>query len=303
MPLAQDVLERITFSKKNGSDQLYLVPPVQSRHKMAAAAQDPGSTQVADVIKKTVPEIDVPVRMYIPFGDGPFPVICYYHGGGFVLGGLEMADELCRRLCNYSGCIIAAIGYRLAPEQPYPRGPESSADAATWVYRHAHEFNGMRSHMAVAGESAGGYMALYTARVLREKQIELKAQFAAYPATDHYNSRHKSWEENGKDYILTATVAKWFWDNFVGDPAKFEEASLLRSSDFTGLPPAMIFTAHYDIMRDEGKVYADKLAAAGVPVVYKDYENIHSFLGLGEMGEEALITASHFLKEKLFHSE
>jgi acetyl esterase len=299
MALSNEVLDTIAFSKQHGFDKLNLAPPAETRKAMAKAMPDPGPTAVANVISKNITHHSIPVRMYIPFGEGPFPVISYYHGGGFVLMGLETHDEICRQLCKNTGCIVMSVAYKLAPEHPYPEGPESSVAAAIWLHEHATEYNGSSGSMAVAGDSAGGYMALHVARILTKQGIALKAQFATYPVTDHYSARHPSYQENGKDYVLTAEIMKWFWDNYVTDPALFEEASILRSADFSGLPPAMIFTCNYDPLRDEGKAYADKLQKAGVPTVYKNYENIHGFFGTGSMGEQAMQEASAFLNDKL----
>jgi len=266
---------------------------------MAEAAQHPDPTAAADVISKNITHHSIPVRIYIPFGEGPFPVICYYHGGGFVLMGLETHDEICRQLCKITGCIVMSVAYKLAPEYPYPQGPESSVAAAIWLHEYAAEYNGLNGSMAVAGDSAGSYMALYVARMLTRQGITPKAQFATYPVTDHYSAHHPSYQENGTDYVLTAEIMQWFWDLYVTDPAQFEEASILRSADFDGLPPAMIFTCNYDPLRDEGAAYAGKLQQAGVPTVYKNYENIHGFFGTGLMGEQAMQEAAAFLKEKL----
>ena len=299
MALSKEVLDTIDFSKQNGFDKLNLAPPEETRKAMAMAMPDPGPTAVANVISKNITHDSIPVRIYIPFGEGTFPLIVYYHGGGFVLMGLETHDEICRQICNNTGCIVMSVAYKLAPEHPYPQGPESSVAAAAWLHEHAAEYNGLNGRMAVAGDSAGGYMALHVARALTKQGIALKAQFATYPVTDHYSARHPSYQENGTDYVLTAEIMQWFWDLFVTDPAQFEEASILRSPDFEGLPPAMIFTCNYDPLRDEGKSYADKLQKAGVPTIYQNYENIHGFFGTGSMGQKAMQEASVFLKEKL----
>ncbi|NOW96361.1 alpha/beta hydrolase [Mucilaginibacter sp. SG564] len=299
MALSKEVLDTIAFSKEHGFDKLNLAPPEETRKAMAKAAKDPGPTQVADVIHKSITKLSIPVRIYIPFGEGPFPVVSYYHGGGFVLMGLETHDEICRQLCKNTGSIVMSVAYQLAPEHPYPQGPESSVAAAIWLFENAAEFNGTSERMAVAGDSAGGYMALYVARMLTRQSIALKAQFATYPVTDHYGANHPSYQENGTDYVLTAEIMKWFWDNYVTDPALCEEASILRSADFSGLPPALIFTCNYDPLRDEGKAYADKLQKAGVPIIYKNYENIHGFFGTEKMGEQAMQAASAFLKDQL----
>ena len=142
-------------------------------------------------------------------------------------------------------------------------------------------------------------MALYVAHKLKQEGIALKAQVVAYPVTDHYTGGHASWTENKDGYILSAEMMKWFWDNFIIDATRFAEASPLRFSNFSGLAPALIITANYDPLRDEGKAYADKLLTAGVEVVYKNYENVHGFFGTGEMGQAAMELAVRFLKDKL----
>ena len=299
MALSKEVLDMIAFSKQNGFDKLDLAPPEETRKAMLKFVQDPGPTAVANVIHTTITHLTIPVRIYIPFGEGPFPLVSYYHGGGFVLMGLETHDEICRQICKNTGCIVMSVAYKLAPEHPYPQGPESSLAAAIWLHQHAAEYNGSGEKMAVAGDSAGGYMALYVARMLTQQGIALKAQFATYPVTDHYSAEHLSYQENGTDYVLTGQIMTWFWDNYVTDSALFKEASILRSPDFSNLPPAMIFTCNYDPLRDEGKAYADKLQEAGVPTIYKNYEHIHGFFGLGATGQSALQEASAFLKEKL----
>jgi acetyl esterase len=299
MALSKEVLDTIVFAKQNGFDKLNLAPPEETREAMAKAAQDPGPTLVANMISATITQHAIPVRIYIPYGEGPFPLICYYHGGGFVLMGLETHDEICRQICKNTSCVVMSVAYKLAPEHPYPQGPESSVAAAVWLHEHAAEYNGSKENMAVAGDSAGGYMALHVARVLTTQGIALKAQFATYPVTDHYSAHHPSYQENGKDYVLTAEIMKWFWDNYVTDPALFEQASILRATDFSNLPPAMIFTCSYDPLRDEGKDYAGKLQKAGVATIYKNYENIHGFFGTGSMGQQAMQEACTFLKDKL----
>jgi acetyl esterase len=299
MALSQEVLDMISFAEQMGYDKLNRFPPAQTREMMKHAPPNPNPTQVGKVINPIIPGTSIPVRLYIPEGNGPFPVIAYFHGGGFTLMSIDTHDEICRQLCSKSEAIVMSVAYSLAPENPYPQGPEDCVAATTWLIKHAAGFNGMGDKAAVAGDSAGGYMALYTAQKLSAAGIILRAQFAAYPVTDHYSAHHASWEENKTGYVLTAELMKWFWDNYTTDESTFNDASVLRMADFSNLPPALIMTANYDPLRDEGKAYADKLQSFGVEASYKNYENVHGFLGLGKMGEEALETAAGFLKEKL----
>jgi acetyl esterase len=298
MALSKDIRDGIAYAQKMGFDKLHLIPPAQTREGMKQAPRNPNPTPVSEVINLTIPEANVPVRIYIPEGEGPFSVISYFHGGGFVLMNLDTHDEISRQLAVKANAVVMSVDYSLAPEKPYPAGPNDSIAAVKWMIRHAAEYNGNGNKMAVAGDSAGGYMALYTAQKLKAEGINLTAQIAAYPVTDHYRTGHASWEENKEGYILSAEMMKWFWDNYLTDPDKADEASPLRANDFSGLPPAFIVTANYDPLRDEGKAYADKLQAAGVEVVYKNYENVHGFFGTGNMGQEAMKLAADFLHKQ-----
>ncbi|HZH64126.1 MAG TPA: alpha/beta hydrolase [Flavisolibacter sp.] len=298
MALTQEIKNGILFAAQMGFDKLHLAPPAQTREAMTHAPKNPAPTQVGQVINLTIPGNNIPVRIYIPKGEGPFPVISYFHGGGFVLMNLDTHDEICRQLSSKTSAIVMSVDYRLAPEHPYPAGPQDSINAVKWMIKNAVYYKGDGSKMAVVGDSAGGYMAIYTALKLKEEGISLSAQVAAYPVTDHYSSSQQSYQENGEGYILSAEMMKWFWDNFITDSSKFDEASPLRSPHFKGLPPALIMTANYDPLRDEGKAYADKLMAAGVECIYKNFENVHGFFGTGDMGQDAMQQAVDFLKLK-----
>jgi acetyl esterase len=299
MALSAEAQQNIDFSDLMGIDKVSQVPVTQTRERINHIPPAPHPTPVAEVVNTTVTGADIPVRIYIPPGEGPFPVVSYFHGGGFVLMSIDAVDEICRGLCSKAGCVVMSVGYRLAPEHPYPAGPQDCVTATRWMIGAAAGWKGMGQRMAVAGDSAGGYMALTVAQKLRAEGITLKAQFAAYPVTDHYSGNHASWKENGKGYGLTAGAMKFFWDSFLPDASLADEASPLRAANFAGLPPAMIITCQYDPLRDEGKAYADKLQAAGVETVYRNYENVHGFLGIGEMGQQALQTVCDFLKGKL----
>lgn len=299
MALTQEVLQNIAYAEQKDFNKLNLLPPAQTRELMEQAPKNPNPTPVGEVIDLTIPDENIAVRIYIPEGEGPFPVLSYFHGGGFVLMSLDTHDEICRQLCAQSEAVVMSVDYRLAPEHPFPAGPESSIKAVKWMIRNAEAYKGIGDQMAVGGDSAGGYMALYVAKQLANEGVFLKAQFAAYPVTDHYTSKHPSWKENAVGYILTAEMMQWFWDNYLTDPTRFDEASPLRAANFSQLPPAFIITANYDPLRDEGWAYAEKLKASGVETIYKNYENVHGFFGSGEMGQEAMQLVARFLKDKL----
>jgi acetyl esterase len=299
MTLSPEAQQNIAFSDLLGIYKVSRVPVAQTRDLINHIPPATNSTPVAEVVNTTVAGTDIPVRIYIPPGEGPFPVVSYFHGGGFVLMSIDAVDEICRDICSKAGCVVMSVGYRLAPEHPYPAGPQDCLTATRWMIGAAGNYKGIGQRMAVAGDSAGGYMALTVAQKMRAEGITLKAQFAAYPVTDHYSGHHASWKENGQGYGLTAEAMKWFWDSFLPDVSLADEASPLRAANFAGLPPAMIITCQYDPLRDEGKAYADKLQAAGVETVYANYENVHGFLDIGEMGQQALQTVCDFLKAKM----
>lgn len=299
MALSQEVLNQIDYAERLGFHKLHMAPPAETREAMKRAPKNPNPTLVGKVINMTIPDFDIPVRIYIPKGAGPFPVVSYFHGGGFVLLSLDTHDDICRELCVMSGSVVMSVDYRLAPENPFPAAHNDSISATRWMIKHAAEYNGISKKMAVAGDSAGGNLATYVAQKLKAEGGALKAQVIICGALDHYSSNHRSWEENKDGYILTAEMMKWFWDNYITDPSRFDEASPLRFdlSDLSGEAPALIITATYDPLRDEGKAYADKLSAAGVQVLYKNYENVHGFFGTGKTGQEALQTVAEFLKK------
>jgi acetyl esterase len=296
MALSQEILDNIVFANQVGFDKMHLAPPAQTREMMKQTPQNPNRTQVGEVINTTITEHNIPVRFYIPEGDGEFSTISFFHGGGFTLMSIDTHDEICRQLCART--VVMSVDYALAPENPYPAGINDCINATKWFINNANQYKGDGSKMAVVGDSAGGYMAISTAQKLKLEGINFKAQVVVYPVTDHYSSGHSSWEENKEGYILSAEMMKWFWDNFITDPNKFEEASPLQTKNLEGVAPAFIATANYDPLRDEGKAYADKLEAAGVEVFYENYENVHGFYGTGEMGQELMNKSVAFLIQK-----
>ena len=299
MPLPEEVQQNIAFAELLGLPTINRYPPAESRERMRQLPPYPNPTPVGEIVNTVIPLQGIPVRIYIPEGEGPFAVVAYFHGGGFTIMSIDAVDEICRELCARAGIVVMSVEYRLAPEHPYPAGPDDCIAATKWMIENAGKYKGEGSRAAVAGDSAGGYMAAYAAQHLTKEGIRLAAQFLAYPVTDHYSGDHASWKENREGFGLTAEVMKWFWDNYLTDPSLFDEASPLRAKSFPGLPPALIITCTYDPLRDEGRAYADKLRAAGVSVLYKNYENVHGFLGAGKLGQEAMQFACSFLKDKL----
>jgi acetyl esterase len=252
---------------------------------IAARALMPPPPAVGHVANREIPGPGgpIPVRLYTPFGIGPFPLTVYFHGGGFVLGNLDSHDAACRHLCLNSGSIVMAVDYRLAPEHPFPAAPDDCYAATLWAGAHAAEIGADGKRIAVSGDSAGGNLAAVVAlRVRDEGGPKLCGQLLNCPVTD-YDTTLPSYRDNAEGYFLTLDTMRWFENHYLTKPEhrRHPHAAPLRATEFKGLPPAYVLTAHYDPLRDEGEAFADKLAAAGVPVVKKRYSNmIHAFPGL-----------------------
>jgi acetyl esterase len=219
----------------------------------------------------------VPLRAFAPTTGAPLPVIAYLHGGGWAVGSLDSFDTLLRRLANASGALVVAIDYRLAPEHPFPAALEDTLAAVRWLAGRAGELGGDGARLALAGDSAGGNLAAVTARRLRG-EVPLRMQALIYPVCDASLST-PSYRECAADYGLTADGMRRYWELYLdGADGLVPDASPLRADDLAGLPPAMVLTAEFDPLRDEGEAYAARLEAAGVPVMLRRYEGaIHGF--------------------------
>lgn len=256
------------------------------------------------------PRGNLGVRLYrpsFPAAAGPLPVTVFFHGSGFVICSIESHDEMCRHICVGTGSLVVSVDYALAPEQPYPAAPDDCLAAVRWVAANAVQLGGDPGRLAVAGDSAGGNLATVTALRLRDEGHgpALRAQLLMYPVTDHYSGRHLSYEQRGEGFGLTREDMVWFWNHYLPDPSlgTYPYVSPLRAVTLTGLPPAFIVTAEYDVLRDEGEAYAARLGAAGVPTDLRRYADAnHGFMfwvGLMDSASEAMDSACLWLKERL----
>jgi acetyl esterase len=254
---------------------------VEARAFLARTEIPPGR-EVAQVEDRVVS--GVPVRIYRPSAPGPLPVVVYYHGGGFTICNLETHDGVCRMLANDSDAIVISVDYRLAPEHKYPAAVEDAYAALLWTAENAASLGGDATRLAVAGDSAGGNLSAVVAQRARDEAgPELIFQLLIYPATDFagdYPSRY----ENATGYFLTKVHVEWFAEQYLpsaevaGDP----QVSPLRAGTLAGLPPALVITAEYDPLRDEGEAYGAGLAEAGVPVTVHRADGLfHGFFGMG----------------------
>jgi|SRR5437763_3337025 len=247
---------------------------------------------VDSVENRTVPGPagDIPVRVYRPTaGDEAQPVLVWIHGGGFVIGSLDGSDITCRELATKAGVVVVSVDYRLAPEAPFPAPVDDCMAALSWVAEHAGELGGDPTRIAVGGDSAGGNLAAVVSLLAAQQgRPQLRFQLLVYPAVDLLMT-YPSINENGTGYLLTKESMEWFMGHYFSgeekDP-KHTKASPLYADelDLAKLPPALIITAEYDPLRDEGEAYGKRLEQAGVPVTVTRYAGqIHGFFGMTGM--------------------
>jgi acetyl esterase len=233
--------------------------------------------QVASVADQRSPG-GVPVRIFEPLQPNALQpngsILVYLHGGGWVVGNVETHDPLCRRVANATGARVVSVDYRLAPEHPYPAALDDAEEVLRWLAA----ANPGRP-LGVAGDSAGGSLSAGLAIRARDQQLPLAAQLLLYPATDPAMTS-PSIAENGQGYFLTGPDMSWFYEQYLpGGRASAPEADLAHA-DVTGVAPAIVATAEFDPLRDEGTAYAERLSAAGVPTTYAPGPGlIHGFAG------------------------
>ena len=238
----------------------------------------------------------VPLRLYKPErpSAGPLPVLVYFHGGGWTMGDLDTHDVLCRQLCVGAGVAVAAVDYRMGPEHRFPAAVDDSVSATRWVQAQASALGLDARRVAVGGDSAGGNLAAVVALTLRDAadaadRAPLAHQLLIYPATD-MRCQADSHRRNGRGYVLTADTVAYFRGHYISDPALYSDwrASPLLATSHQGLPPALVLTAGYDPLVDEGRQYADTLSAAGNRVQYVCFERqIHGFVPMSRVMDEA----------------
>jgi acetyl esterase/lipase len=301
-PQAQAFLEQLAAA---GGPPLHELSVAEARQVIVALFGTQGDPEpVGAVEERTIPGAggEMPARIYSPYGTGPFPVLVYLHGGGWVMGDLEAYDATCRALTNAAGCLVVAMEYRLAPEHKFPAAPEDCYAATCWVAANAAAIGGDPRRIAVGGDSAGGNLAAVVAQRARDRGgPALVYQLLVYPVTN-YGYDTASYRENADGYLLTRDAMVWFWNHYLRSAADGNNplASPLRANDLRGLPPVMVLTAEFDPLRDEGEAYAMRLQEAGVPVTLKRYAGtIHGFFSLGavlDQGKQAMADAAAALR-------
>ena len=245
------------------------LPPEAARNMMLQMNADrPAGPTLGEIRDGSLPgaAAPLPYRLYRPATQGPHPIVVYFHGGGWVLGGHDSDDPMCRDLCERSDALIISVDYRHAPEARFPAAADDGIAAVRWIAEHAAGLGGKPGALAVAGWSAGGNIAAVTCQLARDQGgPAIKGQLLLTPVTDCDMTR-PSYIENADGYILTAPLMKWFWDHYAdADERVHAKASPLRAADLSELPPACVVTCQLDPLRDEGIAYAEALSKAGVP--------------------------------------
>ncbi len=298
-PQAQAFLDRV---RELGLPGLGEVPPEEAR-----AVQD----EAAATVFGPVPDVPwedasvpgpagpIPVRVYRP-GDRPAPLLVYFHGGGWVLGSLSTHHGVCATLAQLSGCVVYSVDYRMAPEHRFPAAVEDAWGVTAWLAEHADDVGGRPGALAVGGDSAGGNLAAVCALRARDEGLPLALQLLVYPVMDA-DLDTSTYREFADGYYLTRPAMEWFWGHYLPEGDRFHpDASPLRARDVGGTAPALVITAGFDPLRDEGEAYARRLEEAGVPVTLSRYDGmIHGFFRMPavlDRSNDALAQAATALK-------
>ncbi len=283
-PQARFVLDQLAAL---GGPPLHELAPTAARAAFDRLRSPAPGEPVERIEERSVPGPDgdaIAVRLYAPADAARLgPALVYFHGGGWVIGNLDTHDNLCRALANRSGARVVSVDYRLAPESPWPAAPEDCYAVVRHLAERGAALGIDGSRLAVGGDSAGGNLAAVVALMARDRSgPALRHQLLLYPVVDHDFDR-PSYSENADGYFLTRDAMRWFWDQYVADPARRHEAyaSPLRAEKLEGLPAATVLTAEFDPLRDEGEAYAERLRGAGVTTTATRYDGqIHGFVSL-----------------------
>ncbi len=246
---------------------------------------------VGKVEERTVPGPAgaIPVRVYTPSGTGPFPVLVYFHGGGWVIGSIQAYDSSCRALCNAAKCVVVSVGYRLAPEHKFPASHEDSYAATQYVMKNTASFGGDPKRVAVGGESAGGNLAASMCLMARDRKGMMPIyQMDVYPIAG-YDLNTPSYKANADAIPLSKPFMAWFFRYALKSPKDGANPLIsLDKANLAGLPPATVITDDIDPLMSEGKMFADRLRNAGVTVRYMNYAGVsHEFFGMAAVVDKA----------------
>lgn len=283
MPVAPEI--EALLAAINTQPQMHETPLAllrETRERVGATDFQP----VGSVVDQSIPGPGgaLPIRLYAPEGAaGKLPLIILFHGGGFVFGGVDGSyDHVCRVLCAQAGCRVISVAYRLAPENKFPAAPDDAFAVLEWGLRHSDDLGIDPVNVFLAGGSAGANLAAVTTLRVRDRGgPALRGQILYYPVTDYHTPPTASSLAYAERHYLTRADVVWFWEQYLNDPAERDHphAAPLRAPTLAGLPPALVITAEYDPLRDEGERYALRLREQGVPATLTRYDGmIHGFL-------------------------
>lgn len=280
-PQARRLLQQIAQIDLKPIQQL---SPQEARDQMLLGSRFLAAVEPVHAVEDLViegPAGPVPLRIYRPREAAALPALLFLHGGGWMMGSVQTHDSYCRSLCLRADAIVVSVEYRLAPEHKFPAGLEDAYAAALWLNANARRLGVQHDRIAVGGDSAGGNLAAATALLARDRGAPpLCFQLLIYPVLD-YRFDTASYLENASGYHLTREDMLWTWRQYLGNELDGYSplASPLQAEDLSRLPAALVITAQYDPLRDEGSAYARRLSEAGVPVIYRCYDGmIHGFV-------------------------
>ena len=291
MPLESATAAILAHIAEEGAPELYEMAIAESRSMYREMQPNLPEIVVHSVEDLMIdgPDSAIPVRIYRPSA-APAPVHVHFHGGGWVIGDLDTHDRDCREICVGADCIVVAVDYRLAPEHIFPAAPEDCYAALCWASANLDSLCALPGAVSVGGDSAGGNLAAAVALMARDRSgPAIAMQLLIYPVTDA-TMESGSYRDNANGYLLSRTMMSWFWDHYCPDLALRADplASPITAEDLTGLPPALIMTAEFDPLRDEGEAYAERLIAAGVEVEVRRFDGlVHGFFSQAGVIEAA----------------
>jgi acetyl esterase len=260
---------------------------------------EPPELKLVQPLAIPAPHGSIPSRVYTPLklrdANGLAPCLVFFHGGGWTIGDLDSHDVVCRKLADEGQLIVVSVDYRVAPEHKFPAAVEDAATATSWIADNAKQFGIDASRLVVGGDSAGGNLAAVVAIWARDGNgPAIAGQVLIYPATEAART-HPSHSEPETSILLTHSVTRWFYDNYLNSTADIHDwrASPSRAKTLAGLPPAYVLTAGGDPLRDEGDEYARRLKEAGVPVTYRHFAGqFHGFFTMGKLLQQANVAAT-----------
>ncbi|MEM7097445.1 MAG: alpha/beta hydrolase [Pseudomonadota bacterium] len=290
MPLAPEYAAMFEqLAGEEPAPPLWEMTPAQGREMYRAMRPLIDELPIGSVENQTIhgSQGQIPLRVYRPATSGPHGVLMYFHGGGWVIGDLDTGDAVCRQLAEHCDVIVISVDYRMAPEDIYPAAVNDCYEATCWAAENMQALNG-NGKLGVTGESAGGNLsAVMCLKARDEGGPKINFQCLLYPVTDCDMNRG-SYAENGEGYLLELKSMVWFWDNYCPDSAVRSEpyASPIRAGNLGNLPPALVVTAEFDPLRDEGMAYAEALDAAGTEATAICYDGlVHDFFATAVMFE------------------